>query len=228
MDVVQQEHFNVPKAITVSGLTQTERDDEDETHLKAYGSISRFIHVDDPQSKFHKQIIVEFSPGTAMQALEGCLLYDFKSPSSPDIIYNIKALACTRLISSRATQSFIGELQEIAKLTGKTFEEILYTELTNLSVSCGSPASDDHVQYDSDLQDSELRIPQQMLASPNIPTTLKSKMEVKTSPKLTMSDKTPVEVQKVVVEHIVRSEEVASTSLMSFRLRVRRENSTAK
>ena len=118
------------------------------------------------------------------------------------------------------------ELQSYTELNWRTtghcnfLGEILQTELTNLSISRSSPATDDHVQHDSDLEDSELHLPQPVLASPSIPTILKSKIEVKTSQKLTISDMTPVKVLKVVVEHIVRSEEVASPSLMSFRLRV--------
>lgn len=49
MDIVKNEGINVRNSVLVSGLTQTEVDEELESHLERYGSINKVLVIDDPK-----------------------------------------------------------------------------------------------------------------------------------------------------------------------------------
>lgn len=109
MEVVHTEGICVRNAVIISGLTHTEGDEEVLKYLSGYGSIERFIRIDDPETKFHKQLIVEFRYDSAMQSLEPSLPCTLQSPTSSDVTYSIKSLTSvyTPAASSSATQTFI-------------------------------------------------------------------------------------------------------------------------
>lgn len=58
MEVIQTSGVKIPNSLLVSGLTDTEVDEELYDFLKQYGSIQRRIPVDLPQSESGLQIIV--------------------------------------------------------------------------------------------------------------------------------------------------------------------------
>ena len=73
MDIVKDEKINVRNSVIVIGLTQTEVDEELESHLKHYGSINRVLVVDDPKSEYHLCSIVEFANSSAMHTFRPIL-----------------------------------------------------------------------------------------------------------------------------------------------------------
>ncbi len=53
MDIIKKENVNIANAVIVGGLTLTEADTDLESWLLRYGSISRNLLIDDPNSEFH-------------------------------------------------------------------------------------------------------------------------------------------------------------------------------
>lgn len=74
MEIVEKENIKVPYSPIVSGLSCTPVDEEIFDYLKQYGSIERVTKVDHPESELHKQAIIEFESGEAVQALQAILL----------------------------------------------------------------------------------------------------------------------------------------------------------
>lgn len=135
MEVIQTTGVKIPNSLLVSGLTDTEADEELYDFLKQYGSIQRRIPVDSHQSESGLQIIVEYTYGTALQSLSSLLLYKLASKSQANFTYLIKALASvyTPAVSQSATQTYLTELKEIAKQSGKHFADVLRQELFRIS-----------------------------------------------------------------------------------------------
>lgn len=248
MEIVHAENICIRNAVIISGLTHTERDDEVLKHLSDYGSIERLFRIDEPKTEFHGQIIVEFKNDSAMQLLEQSLPTAFQSPTSSDVTYTIKSLTSvyTPAASSSATHTFIEGLREISKVTGKPLEELLQDELAKLTASAVSPpqTESEFLTTESDPEGSQKRVVEptqttvvsahgdvtpsnesvifqtksnnslpQISASPS-----RLNADMGTPLKLTVSDVTPAEVQRLVVEHIVRSD-TPSHSLTTMRLR---------
>lgn len=216
-------------------------------YLAGYGSIERMIHIDDPKTELHRQLIIEFRHDSAMQSFEPSIPWTLQSSTSSDVTYRIKSLASvyTPAASSR-THTFIEGLQNISKVTGKPIEELLQQELAKLTVSAVSlpqtepefpatepdhegaqepvaesiqiktvaPHGDDTPSMESTLFQRKLNTSLPQLSA----STSKLNADVGTPLKITIDDVTPAEVQRLVVEHIVRNGDT-SHSLASILLR---------
>lgn len=137
MEIVLQETIKVSYSVIVSGLTGTDADNEVSTHLEKYGSINRFFRIDNPTSDFHKDMIIEFTHGTAMQTLGPLLPLKLESPTQADTVYVVRNLASEYALNARtnATRAYMKELHEIVKLSGDSIEQMLKAELETLSSS---------------------------------------------------------------------------------------------
>ncbi len=93
MDVVEREGVNVQNAVIVSGITLTESDQVLETCLLRFGSIRRNLLIDDPQSEFHRNAVVEFTHSSAMCDLEPQLPLTVVSPTDADTVFHVRGLS---------------------------------------------------------------------------------------------------------------------------------------
>ncbi len=233
MDVIQTSSVKIPNSVIVSGIAGTETDEELYDFLKEYGPIQRRIPVDSAEPASDKQVIVEYVYGTAMQSLLPSLPHRLNSKTQTDVTYHIRALASvyTPEASKTATQTYLSELKDIAKLTGKDFAAVLREELSVISESVdldqsetqdedkeqNSPDTPGQYGPENAAQESPLpsTVPEQHVQYHWSPPPSKEK----TQPTLKLSDVNPPDIQKVIVEHIVRNEDSALQVHTSLRLR---------
>ncbi|KAK9980554.1 hypothetical protein ABG768_000152 [Culter alburnus] len=233
MDVIQTSSVKIPNSAIVSGIADTETDEELYDFLKQYGSIQRVIPVDFAEPASDKQVVVEYVYGTAMQSLLPLLPHRLNSKTRTDVTYHIRALASvyTPVASKTATQTYLSELKDIAKLTGKDFAAVLREELSVISESVDLDQSE---TQDEDMEQNSPDTPGQYgpenaaQVSP-LPSTAPGQhvqhhwsppqSKEKTQPALKLSDVNPPDIQKVIVEHIVRNEDSALQVHTSLRLR---------
>ncbi|XP_013855936.1 modulator of apoptosis 1, partial [Austrofundulus limnaeus] len=170
-----------------------------------------------------------------MQSLLPSLPYRLNSKTKTDVTYHIRALAnvYTPVASKTATQTYLSELKDIAKQTGKDFAAVLREELSLISETVDldhSESQDEDAEQnlpDTPEQNAPenaahvsllpIMAPQQHVqhhwSSPSTPS------KEKTQPALKLSDVNPSDIQKVIVEHIVRNEDSALQVHTSLRLR---------
>ncbi len=233
MDVIQTSSVKIPNSVIVSGIAGTETDEELYDFLKEYGPIQRGIPVDSAEPASDKQVIVEYVYGTSMQSLLPSLPHRLNSKTQTDVTYHIRALASvyTPEASKTATQIYLSELKDIAKLTGKDFAAVLREELSVISESVdldqsetqdedkeqNSPDTPGQYGPENAAQESPLpsTVPEQHVQYHWSPPPSKEK----TQPTLKLSDVNPPDIQKVIVEHIVRNEDSALQVHTSLRLR---------
>lgn len=233
MDVIQTSSVKIPNSVIVSGIADTETDEELYDFLKQYGSIQRVIPVDFAEPASDKQVVVEYVHGTAMQSLSPSLPHRLNSKTWTDVTYHIRALASvyTPVASKTATQTYLSELKDIAKLTGKDFAAVLREELSVISESVDLDQSE---TQDEDMEQNSPDTPGQYgpenaaQVSPLPSTALEQHVQhhwspppskEMTQPALKLSDVNPPDIQKVIVEHIVRNEDSALQVHTSLRLR---------
>lgn len=237
-----QESIKIPDSVIISGLTKTETDNELEKYLATFGSINRVFYIGNPKSEYHGLAIVEFTHGTAMQSLSPLLPLLYNSPTKSEVTYNLCSMASmySPLACSSATKSDIEELQAIAKLTGKPFEILLQEELAKFSPQSPSLSREMKTELKSGEQappstkepavkchpkDSPVKVnPAQPEPSPaSLITDFASffvpPTTVKHPPALSGDVFNPPEVQKVIVEHIVKTDNAVSHRHGSSRLR---------
>lgn len=257
MDIVTRENVDVSNAVIVSGLTFTETDQDLETWLLRYGSISRNLLIDDPNSEFHQHAIMEFTDSSAMKTLMPLLPVSIVSTSNPDTTYLVRALGCVypHVVRDSATKLYLEELQTIASASGKSIEEVLQEELQRMKAGCSVAepitAPDERVEHphvaDSQTRDSSTissldgqsspaklqKVTTEQVAPPSIESETSQNLSKERSSHrtsypaptvlppavLTMDMIDPPSVQKVVVEHIVRTNDTATLQPAFFRLR---------
>lgn len=215
MEVIEQENVKVPNSLIVSGITNTERDNDLTEYLSRYGCIGRIVRIDNPESPYHKNVIIEYESGSALKSLEPQLPFIFESPHQPNLKYEIKALSSiyVQTVTSSATKGYMEELKRIAKLSGKSFEELLNEELSK----CREPVSQNEDESGRTVQpptitnvmpEIQTDFPRVSPAQGNRETLADAAFVPLT--RIPVPNVNPPEVQRVVVEHIVKSEDAAS------------------
>lgn len=231
MHFIENCGVNVSLSVIVSGVTNTESDEEIIDCLKRYGSIKTNIYVDDPKSIFYKNLIVEYTYQSAITALIPLLPYTYPSTVDPDLTFYVKLLAseCPATAGVRNPPDYINQLKIMADHSGENFEDVLKEVMSQLS---------EHLEHCSDLEE-EASV-QIVETTPSLPGQQGSPPEQNVQPvpapshsvpdqqgslprpqrlTLSASDLNPTEIQKVVVEHIVKTDDLSAHALPSFRIR---------
>ncbi|KAL6463296.1 hypothetical protein MHYP_G00276870 [Metynnis hypsauchen] len=183
----------------------------------------------------------EYDSGAAVTALEPILPYSYNSPS--EVTFHIKALSSEYIptVTENATRSFLSELQKVARLSRKSYEDILREQLLRCRET-GAPVSSEPVnELGAELSNTGVQsegapptMPQPQTAErvphdkaveqaefPQNPMESMIFRDAKENevPLTAMGYANPPEVQRLVVEHVVRSEAPMSLMNASFRLR---------
>ncbi len=248
MEVIYSENIKVPNSVIVSGLSGTKADEEVFDYLKQFGSISRSIVVSLPDSEHGNQIIVEYTYSDAVEALQGSLPLDRPCIANPNIIHHIASLSSvySNERGSAATSTFLSELKNLAKLSGKPFEDVLKEELGRITESIGecehtteskisegpSPVSPlkEAVEMPSSAHESsycahtvqEPDFSSEQSSSLHGPSHTEPKVLPSSTEKtfqLSPDQLSTPEVQRVVVEHRVKSTEIATHFQSTVRLK---------
>lgn len=273
--LIQHEKVSVTNSVIVSGLTQTEVDQDLEEFLVGYGPLSRTLVVDDPISKFHRHTIVEFANSSTMCTLRPLLPMEYTSPTDKGVTFQVQALdsVYTPVTEPLITQSYLSNLKELAMKSGKDFTTLLQELMSEISEAMKEtetegtlvvhppvkpsvnphapatllcPVSEELVKnLPTVLQPSPLLLRRTLfepsksvlIGSPSdnaqrIPISTRSPLTMPLSPSacpvttgasvmsvLTPDTINPPEVQKLVVEHIVRGGEMATRAISSLKLR---------
>lgn len=246
MEIVKQEDVNVSNALIVEGLTLTETDNELEMYLQRHGSINRTIIIDSPASEFHRNAIIEYNHNSAIQSLSPSLPLTLGSLSDPDVTFRVRALAnvYTEPANDTATERYLENLKTVAKESKRPFQTVLQEELLKLrethsvnqdpaepqSVAAIAPPPISSFQTLSlthpkvtETQTSELKNPTKnnvTYVSPPSPETTTDGVTVTTSSAFLTNVVDPPSVQRMVVEHIVKTGDATLSQQTSVRLRV--------
>lgn len=211
MEVFEKLGIKIPNAVVISGAAKIVEDEEVIDFLKQYGSISRLEVVDEPSSTFDGNLIVEFNQGAALATLVPLLPYTYNSSTKKS--YHIHSLASiyAKSVGHDKTQSYLTELKQIAKLSGKNYAEVLKDMMTEIGETVTAENGETDSVEGFDQKPSAL--PPLTGSADALPGTSGTHPK----PPFAIS---PPEVQRYVVEHIVKSDEAPMSMLGSQRLRV--------
>lgn len=226
MDTVASENVKVPLSLLVSGVTGSEVDNEVFEYLTQYGKVERIIKVTSREAKFQNTAIVEYSSGGAIEYLKGALPVD-RPTSNPNVVHHIQLLSelYTADKGSTLTETYLSQLKDVAHLSGTDFEKVLLDELARIQETTKpkTPKPDasginreshhaspmhtvdvtpmnigENQTHSPECGSSPLRIPTQYLPSEHLSTP---------------------EIQKVVVEHVIKSSDLSHNYHGNTRLR---------
>lgn len=223
MEIVNRENIKVPNSVIVSGITLSDLDQELEASLKVYGSIKRNLLIDDPESEYHRNAIVEFVNESAMSDLEPSLPMVIQSIEDANVAFHVRSLGSVyaSAVSSSATEEYLESLQAIAQASGMSLQDVLQIELQKISVSKFPPN-----------EPSRPGTPAQVILEPKNPakesTPVMSPYQLRSphtsvaetvSVNLPTSSLNPPGIQRVVMEHVVKTNDAMSSSHAILRLK---------
>lgn len=242
MDVIKTENVKVPNSVLVSGLTGGEIDNEVIEYLGRFGSIERAIKMTSAEAQVKDTVIVEFQSGEPIRFLQSTL--PCKRPTTnPNVTNYIQCLSdlYTADKGSSLTHTYLAELRDVANLSGADFEKVLLGELTRIREStnpqrtetslsqtdCGPPLTSDTIlaQTVTNPTQTPVKVVTDGTHSHEHDSfSLIVGAEVVPSPKksgiyLPSEQLTSPEVQRVVVEHVIRNSDMASQYHGSTKLR---------
>lgn len=229
MDVFLNLGIKIPNAVLVEGITESVGD-EAVDFLNQYGSIRDTYSISLKGSDFDGALVVEFINGEAMEVLRPILPYTLTAAKETLYLSELSAVSMNHFAKAK-TKSYLSDLKDLAKLTGVDYTEVLKSMMTQIGLSVTElqpkPAvkmSSAQAEISASSQYSSQSEPSIQLASAvtsNLQGTApRSAPEPGTNPaappsqsgvRRTISniDVHPPEVQRYVVEHIVKNEEGA-------------------
>lgn len=221
MNVFDEYGVKIPNAVLLGVVSKDEIDEAGE-FLARYGTIARSIAIDSPESDYHNMWIIEYESSLALTLLDAMLPYTFTTSTGKEcFIENLSKVYMTDIGSSK-TKTYLADLHKLAKLSGKNYAEVLQEMMAQISGSIAelpvNPAKSEH-----SAEDTAITHPPKMAAisSPLVKEmpTVRPKERL-SSINLAADDLNPPEVQRYVVEHIVKSEDPSMHARSSHRLRV--------
>lgn len=237
MEFIEKNGVTIENSVVVSGVTNTDKDEEIVDCLKHYGLIKNSLFVTDQTSPFYKNLIVEYNNSEALVAIAPLLPYTYQSTQYSALAFTVKSLAKEYSTTAGVVDpaEYINQLKHMARRSGKNFENILKElmgqisgELTVLeeevedvdskdTVLCEDAPSLSGQQGVALTQDST--VADQVDAPSLVTNAPPGKLGSQPRFLLSQRDLNPHEVQKVVVEHIVKTNDVTSLNMPAFRLR---------
>lgn len=245
MDFFEKSGVNVLSSVIVSGVTHTAKDDELFDVLKQYGRFKKII-VDDEHCPFYKNLVVEFKSQSAVIELAKVLPYTHISESDPEIKFCVTLPPSKSTVQAGAESPFpdyMNELRHLARRSGQKLENVLQDVLCQINEHLNTVEVEPNGGLKDEGNPSELSADQATLspgqqggATAQLPSQPVLSQPGSEHPRHTASlqgnegagagrvsvansDLNPPEVQRVVVEHVVRSEELTTHSLPKLRLR---------
>ena len=238
---------DISKSVIVSGVTNTEKDNEVLDILKPYGKFKK-IYVDDETWALYKNLIIEYHCNSAIAELKKNLPYTHISESNPDI----KFCVAVPEIEKPKTEStvpvvvpppdYMKELKCLARRSGQKFETVLHGLLSQINEHLENMEDETPSGQSEHMNEGATSMPTVSSAASTLPgqqgmlagatSQAQSHTATRSSPSdhqiphilpqrlsLSHAEINPPEIQKVVVEHIVRTEELTTHSIPTLRLR---------
>ena len=248
MDFFQRSGVNIANCVIVSGVTHTDKDNDIFAVLDQYGPYRKLMDTDDT-SPYYKNLIVEYKSLSSMAQLKKNLPYTHVSESDPELRYYVTLPkdkstkvkgTVTVEVETPPQMNYIDELKTLARRSGQKFEVVLQSVLSEINDHLDkeglAPSNGQQKQLQGDIEihteDSAHSMPGQhgaaagATAQPHlgsIPAVSFSEHQRPLSPppriSLSHSDLNPPGIQRVVVEHVVRADELSTRSLPTYKLR---------
>lgn len=214
MDIFEKRGIKIPNAVLIQDATEAETDEEAIEFLKQYGSVSKIERINEPESVFHRSIVVEYNSGEALEALLPILPYTYVC-NTEKVTYEILDLSsvCTEEVGKLHTDAYLFELQKVAKATGQNFAVVLNGVMSLLGQTVSKLQPVNTNEDESPPEEPEGEAPAGATAThPAPPPEVKSEPTARTSlPGMTRTNMYPPEV-RYVVEHLVKPDESVMTS----------------
>lgn len=220
MEVFETLAIKIPNAVLVDGVTEHSVN-EVVLFLEQYGDIARKVTIDSPESEFNDMLVAEYASGLSLTRLSQLLPHTSMSDSGDKLHIESLSEVYASKVSGSKTNTYLADLKRIAKLSGRDYAEVLSEGMTQIRRSLAELNPETPVVAKPELEDSnppDSVFPSSLPAplpskSPSVASSAEAHGGERHSASIPAADLNPPEVQRYVVEHVVRS---GDSSLHAF------------
>lgn len=221
MDICNQFDLHGPSCLYVTGISEKYSDDKITNFFKVNGDIAKIVRVPDDPDQPRGRTLIQYSSDRAVSRLDPAFLGDQPSPDDPNILWHVRTIreVCQEELGRELAQRCLAELSTLAGKSKAGFWDALQQQLQVQFASAPPQSPDTHLQT----PDPHVLTPgdsrgvdegQSGVPEPNVihPTSNVHPLSPPTSPPfLNESVLSPPNVQKVIVEHFIRSDATQSS-----------------
>ena len=230
MDLCNQFDVHGPSCLYVTGISEFYTDKEVTEFFEVNGDIKKVVRVPDLPDQPKGRTLVEYSSERAISRLDPAALGQLPSPRDPHITWQVRTVreVCQEELGREFAQKCLAELSTLAHGSKAGFWKMLQQELGPAQHDPVPPPSPDtHPQLSnehvltprSDDRGADDGQPDNAVLNYANPTSNASPHKSHTTaPLLDESTINPPQVQKVIVEHFIRSD-AAPSSFSQSRVR---------
>lgn len=223
MDIFESLGIKIPNAVVVSCKPKCQTD-EVEDFLLQYGAIERSCIINSPDSQYHDMLVVEFKTNSAFDLLGPILPYRFKPTQNEYCIKHLSKIYAASVGCSK-TQTYLADLKQVAKMSGQAFAEVLQELMAQINEAVTDPclpSSQDTTEQQVTPSDHKMAAApvseQHKMATHSVINNMAASPQPLHN--ISAAEINPPEVQRYVVEHILKSDDAAMHVRPSHRLRI--------
>lgn len=215
MEIFETLGVKIPNALLVDGATGTDLRDDVLAFLSAYGAVNRHVTITGTDSEFAGRLVVEYESGSVFELLPR-LPYTHVSEDGNKFFIESLSEVYASMGCASTTENFMKDVRNMAKLSGKEYGEILQEMMSQINKSIAElnrpVAAPIAEQETPTVTVKQSESPLTNVAPTSSSSAEKRQREERQSINMASSDLNPPEVQRYVVEHVVRNGNGAHTS----------------
>uniref|UniRef100_A0A3P9MH87 RRM domain-containing protein n=1 Tax=Oryzias latipes TaxID=8090 RepID=A0A3P9MH87_ORYLA len=206
------DHFSVDgqKTLLVTGIEDIYTDEEVKQVFSVNGNISRVVRISDEENGVRGRVLIEYSTDSAITKIDPIVLGKIPSPNDPNVAWHVRTVRgiYEEEVGRRLAKRYLDELEAVAGNSRAGFLKALQDELQ------GSRGT----EYTSPTTSNAPSVTATPMSVPHVSSAPSPSFQASSVP-IDEGIVNPPHLQKVIVEHVIRSESAPLHSSSHPRLR---------
>ena len=212
MDICNRFEVNGQNSLYVTGIGSDYTDEEINTVFKVNGDISKIVRIPDESGQPEGRALIQYASDRSISRIDPITLGTLPSPKDPAVLWFVRTIrdVCQEEMGREIARRYLSELQSVAGSGRAGFLSVLQGELQgtqSTSHNVQSSATQPHATQNDNTSNNDQNEPAEPTHVHSAPAS------VPMSPAHVSENVfNPPQIQKVIVEHVIRSESTTSSS----------------
>lgn len=216
MDVCNRFDVDGQCSLYITGIKGDYTCEEIASAFTINGEVCKVVKVPDEPGQPKGRVLLQYVSDMSISKIDPITLGTVPSPRNPAVTWTVRTIrdVCQEEVGREIARRYLGELDSVVGISRAGFLEILQAELQRGTSSVHSDGAQAYVSQGIDVPDRDNN------SEPARPTNIYTSPASVSRPPVNIDGSVfnPPQIQKVIVEHVVRNE---STTLPSVQIRMR-------
>lgn len=216
MDICNRFGVDGQCSLYITGIKEDYTCEEIANTFTINGTVSKVVKVPDEQGEPEGRVLLQYASDMSISKIDPITLGTVPSPRNPAVTWTVKTIrdVCQEEVGREIARRYLDELDSVAGISRAGFLDILQAELRRATPSVHSDGAQTQVSQGSNVPDRDDQSEPARLTNIYTSPASMSMPQIRTDENIF----NPPEIQKVIVEHVLRNE---PTTLPSVQIRMR-------